>query len=828
MRALAFSLRALRREWRAGELRVLALAVVVAVAAVSAVGFFTDRIRLAMAHQAAELLAADLVVASGKGIAPAWEVEAKRLGLRQTATVDFRSMVVSGERLQLAEVKAVGTGYPLRGTMEVAKRPFGPVTIATGGPAPGTAWADPHLFQVLGLKPGARVELGRRSLEVTRVIGLEPDRGGSLFSIAPRLMINRADLAGTGLIQTGSLVSYRLLLAGSDVALQRFERWVKPRLGRGERLLSVRDARPELRLALDRAHRFLGLAALVSVLLAGVAAATAARRYTRRSLDGAALMRCFGASQSFILGSFGVRLVALGLIASFWGVAIGYVAQGGLSVLLGDLFAQRLPVPSALPAVQGVATGLVALAGFALPPLLALRDVPPLRVLRRDLAPVVPRGLLVYGTAVASLLLLTAWQAGEPRLTGYVFAGTTATLLLLSVVSKLLVAALAPLRRTVGVAWRFGLANITRRPGSSTVQVVAFGIGLMALLLLGLVRGDLLAGWQERLPPHAPNRFLIDIQPKQVTAVQKFLEVRGLTAPAFYPMVKGRLVSIGGREVSAADYSDRRAKHLVTREFNLSWAAHIAADNRVAAGRFWGAGTRGERQWSVEKGLAETLGIKLGDMLRFRIGTEVVAGPVTSLRSVDWDSFHANFFVLAPPGVLDRFPASYITSFYLPQQRGTVLADLVRRFPNVTVIDVEAIMARVRAIIDRVSLAVEFVFAFTVAAGLMVLLAAIQATHDERLREAAMLRVLGAGRGRVLAGIAAEFVVLGLLAGALAALASTAVGYVLAERVFELAFHFDPRVWVWGIVGGGAGIGLAGVLGTRSVLDQPPLRVLQR
>lgn len=815
-----FSWRMLRRERKAGELRILALATVIAVAATGAVGLFTDRLRAAMQYEAGELLAADLVLSRPRPVPPEWRAQARELGLQTASTVEFRSMVVAEQGLQLAEVKAVDQAYPLRGRLE-------PQSDAAGRPAPGLVWLAPELARRIGSSPGDTIELGETRLRVGALIGREPDRGGDLFSIAPRLLMHVDDLPATGLIQAGSTIRYRLLLAGPETALSRYRDWLAPRLGEGDRLIGVREARPEIRLAMDRAERFMHLAALVSVVLAGVAVAMAARRYARRQLDASAVMRCLGASAALVFGNHLLQLVWVWLFSALLGAGLAYLAQLALGELLAGLVAGQLPSPSAWPALQGMLAGGIMLFGFAVPPLLVLRRVPPLRVLRRDLDPQpVSRGLAV-GAAVAALLALLAAQVRDAELIAYVSLGIGGALVVLAGVAWLLVRALAGGRGRSGLVWRFGVASIARRAGSSVVQTASLGVGIMVLLVLALVRGDLLDAWQDRLPPETPNRFVINIQPDQVPAVRRLLVERGLEAAPLYPMVRGRLVAINQEPVTPARYSEARAKRLVQREFNLSWAAQLKEDNKVVAGRWWRAEEHGQPLMSVEQEIAETLGIALGDRLTFRIADRSVTARVSSLRTVDWDSFRANFFVLAAPGVLEGFPASYISSFHVGPGEDAAVDELVRSFPNLTVLDVGAILDQVRAIVSKVTQAVEFVFLFTLLAGFVVLYAAIQASHEERVQEGAVLRTLGASRALVRRAWRAEFLLLGALAGALAALLATVLAWVLAVQVFELPFRFNPWIWLWGIVGGGTGTLLVGLWGTRKVLRRPPLEVLR-
>ncbi len=824
---LRYSLRALRRDWRGGELKVLAAALVIAVASITSVGFFTDRVRLAMSQQASELLAADLVVAARQAPPAEWEQHAQDLRLRTARTTNFPSVVLAGDNAQLVDVKAVSAAYPLRGALRIADEPFGAERVARGIPAPGTVWVDERLLGVLGLRVGGAIELGAQRFGITQVITFEPDRGGNLFNYAPRLLMNATDLERTRLLGPGSRVSHGLLLAGPPEALATARAWIETRLREGERVLDVRDARPELKTALERAEKFLGLAALVSVVLAGVAVATAARRYSARHLDGAAVMRCLGASQGFITRLHFLEMFWLGVGASLAGCVIGFGAQEVLAQLQAGLFATQLPAPSLQPVLVGVFTGLILLLGFALPAILRLKSVPPARVLRRDLGPLPAGALSVYGAALTAVTALLFWQAADVKLTATVLAGAAGTLLVLVLAAFALVRALNLLRGQVGIAWRYGLANIARRAQGSVTQILAFGLGIMVLLLLSLVRTDLLAAWQAKLPVDAPNQFVINVQPDQVQPMQAFFAARGLQEARLHPMVRGRLTALNARPVSGADYSEDRAKRLVEREFNLSWAAQPPEGNRIVAGNWWAQGTRAAHEVSVEKGLAETLGLKLGDKLTWRIADREMTVTITSLRSVEWDSFRANFFVIAPPGLLESYPATFITSFHLPAENRAWLAQLVRAFPNVTLIDVDALMTKVRAIMDRVNLSVQYVFLFTLLAGLTVLYSAIQSTQDERLYESALLRTLGASRAHILKGLAAEFVAIGLLAGVLAALAANLAGLVLARQVFQLDYTFDPWLWIAGPVAGALGVGLFGILGARFVLNRPPLQSLR-
>ncbi|MDP1683446.1 MAG: ABC transporter permease, partial [Burkholderiales bacterium] len=740
---MKLALRLLSRESRAGELTLMFVALVVAVAAVTTVSFFTDRVRQALTTQANQLLAADLVLISDHPIPALFEAQAIASGLSSAHTLAFPSMVIQGERNQLAEVKGVSAGYPLRGELNLSRVLFGPVEAARSGPQAGTAWADARLMQVLGLKIGEEIELGQARLTLAAVIVKEPDRAGDFFNIAPRLMLHVDDIAATSLIQAGSRVAYRLLIAGEDKALSAYRKWAETRLTRGERIEGVRDARPEIRAALERAGRYLGLAALVSAILAAVAVALASRQFVLRHLDSCAVLRCLGASQATIFRLYLIQFVILGLAASALGSLIGFGGQAGLAEFMRGRIVNDLPSPSLWPLVEGVGVGLLLLLAFGLPPLMRLKRVSTLRVLRRDLGMPKQLGLASYALGAVTVAGVLIYRAGDIKLGLYVLAGLLGVVLAGLLLGGLLLRAIAALRSRARGVWFYGLANVGRRRASSLTQILGFALGLMALLLLTLVRGDLLASWQSSLPPDAPNRFVINIQPDQLPRLEQFFRAEKLDSPMLYPMVRGRLVAINERPVNSKDYPEVRAQRLVEREFNLSWADQLRADNRITAGSWWRAPAASD-QFSVEQGIAETLGIKLQDRLTYEIAGTRVSGRVTSLRKVDWDSMRVNFFVISPPALLQAQPATYITSFHLPTGREAVLNDLVRQFPNFTVIDVAAIMSDVRAIMERVSEAVTFVFLFTLLAGLVVLYAAVMATRDERLYEAAVMRTLGA------------------------------------------------------------------------------------
>jgi putative ABC transport system permease protein len=830
MKALILAARNLRRDWRSAELRILLLALIVAVAAVTAVGFFTDRIQQVMVQAGAELLGADLRVSGTEALPTGFAEYARSRYLPVAYVLNFQSVVLHNDDTLLTEVKAVSEGYPLRGQLRVADTLFGAETVATGIPAPGKVWVEARLLIQLGLQVGESLKLGEMFFIIDKVLTFEPDRSGTFFQLAPRVLMNRADVEKTQLLGAGSRVKYGLLVAGALTEIANYRAWLEPQLQRGQKIEGVKDSNQEIRLALERAQQFLGLAALVAVILAGAAVAMAAQHFSQKQADASAIMRCLGATQSLIMQIYLLRLLGLGILASLLGCVLGWGAQWGLSMLVADYFSTLpLPAPSLQPVLVGLATGLITLLGFALVPVLRIRTVPPLRVLRHEMGATpaaVWQVLSVAGIAMASLMF---WQAGDTQLALWMIGGTLVTLVVLMSAAYGLVHSLRLFRGRANVAWRFGLANLARRAQASSLQLTAIGLGIMALLLLAVVRIDLLTSWQARLPAGTHNHFMVNIQPDEVVAVQAKLTMN-LPLPQnkiiLYPIILSQLIAINNQPVSAKNYSGLRAKQLAERTFSMSYLRDLPADNKIVAGRFWNATDQG--QLSVEEGLAKELGIKLADRLQFRVAGQEVQATVTSLRAVQWDSFHPNFFILATPDVLHGQPTTYITSFYLPDVTSRLIPDLVREFPSVTVINIEAIMAQVRQIMNRASLAIEYVFVFTLLAGLMVLYAAISASHEERLYESAILRTLGATRYQVLWGLITEFLTLGILAGLLAAVVATGLGYGLAVYVLDLPYHFNLWLGVIGVLGGALGVGLAGVLGTRRVLRCPPLEILRR
>ncbi len=825
MNVLRHAARSVRREFLAGDLLTVFAALVLGVAVMTAVGTLVDRVTLALTGSAAEVLGGDLGVSGRQDIPQAFADEAQRQGLRSTRMVSFPSVLFHGEASQMANVRAVGDGYPLRGQLLVGRDVAGVQSQVAGPPPPGQAYADPRLLEALGLRLGDSLEFGAGHLRVTRVLRAEPDTSGELMQLSPPLMVNRADIDAAGLLGPGSRASYRLMFAGPPKAIAELRAWLKPRASE-YRLVGIEDTQRGMRDAFDRAGRFLALSALLAVLLSGVATALAANRFALRRIDNVAILRCLGARQRDILGSLALQLLLTALPACALGIALGMLVQQGLVQALGSLIPNRLPLPQATPALAGAGIGLLLLLGFGLPPLLRLRDVPPMRVLNRSFAAVPPTSLLVYAAALAATLALTVYATGELTLAAWVLGGLGALALLAGAVGALLLVVLRMLQHRLRGAWKLGLAALTRRRALSIVQLVGLSLSLCALLLLAVVGPGLLGQWRERLPADTPNFFLMNIQPDQTRNVLHSLRALGVTDADVQPFATGRLVAINGRTPQRVERDPGDAGDGDNRPVNFSWRRDFPPANSITAGRFWTT-TSTTAEASVEEGWAQRYALKLGDRITLLLGEQERSFTVTSLRKADWDSFRVNFFLLLNQGAVGDAPYNLISSFHLAPGDAPRLAGLTRDFPNISVLDIDAILGRVRAVIDQVSQAVQLVMGFSLLAGVLVLLAALQATAGERRYDSAVLRTLGARRRQLLGAVLVEFGTLGVLAAILAVGAAAAIGVVVAQQAFDT--RLSPA-WPALLIGGLLGVALsllAGWSGTRRILATPPALALR-
>ncbi|MCP3999874.1 MAG: FtsX-like permease family protein [Gammaproteobacteria bacterium] len=831
MTSLRFALRSLSRDLKAGELTVLVVAIVLAVTSMTAIGFFTDRVARAVQAQAAETLAADLVIRSPAAIAEQNITAGMAAGLRTASVLDFPTVAIAGdtgkEGRSLALVTAVSSGYPLRGKVLISDEIFATSYASEDTPEPGTAWAEPGLMARLDADIGSVVQLGSAEFRLTRVLEFRPDQSFGFMSLAPTILVHIDDVPAMDVIKPGSRVTYRQLFAGTTEAIADFQRVLQQELGQEEQLRTFKDAGEQIVAAIDRAKRFLTLASLVTVILAAVATAMASRRYALRHLDTVALLKSMGATQSFVLRSTLIQLLLIVAGTAIVGTFMGFAAQGVLAELAARYTPFALPSASFNASSLGLVTATTIAIGFSLPHLLQLRTTPPLRVLRHDLAPPQLRTSLVYGVALLALIAMIWSIVQELKLLLLIVGGLLGMTVVMVLAGWLLVRGFTRFRGGGGIAWRYGLANISRRGRESVVQIVAFGLGLMVLLLLTVVRNDILQDWQQSLPEDAPNYFLLNIEPQDWDGIASLFATELGSAPDFLPLIRGRISAINGTAIDVYEFPNREGQRYVNREANLTWTATLPESNRVIAGEWWPEDYDGQLQVSLDERMARNLGISVGDSLDLMVGGEQITAPVTSLRLIEWDSLSPNFYLVFSPGEVRELPQTYLSSFYVAEEDRSVLKTLLQRYPELTLFDLEVTLKQVRDIIDKASLAIQYVFMFTLLAGVVVLLAAVQITRDERRFESAILHTLGARRRQILQGIAAEFIALGGLAGFLAALGASAIGYALAKYVFDLAYTIDPVLWLAGLFSGALIVGITGTLATRKAVNEPPVRVLR-
>lgn len=808
-----------RQRWRMPELRLLLLALIVSVTVVTAVGFFSSRVENAMQAQARQLLGGDLVLASSRPLDNVWLQYGKDLGLETAETISFPSMVSSGDKLQLSQLKVVSSGYPLRGELKTAAAPDAPEQLAAGQlPARGEIWAESRLFADLGVRPGAQVTLGRSVFKLTRVLTQEPDRGVNLFQLAPQVLMNLGDLPATGLLSPASRASFSQLFAGPDTAVRQLQQKLKPQLKPTERIRTLAEDLSSVDQTLQRSGRFLGLATLLSVVLAGAAVALTSTSLMRRELAAMAVLKAMGMSRRQVLLDHAFSLLLTAMLAAVVGVTLGLALQFGLAEWLSRFVGKDLPAPAPLPALTGLLTAVILLLGFAWPQLLQLVNASPMQILQgalqrpRQSVRVVAASLLL---AVFGLLWL---QSQDLKLAGMLFAGL---LVGVALFWSLAVVALR-LTQTVGRRLQSRWMPSLGRSRRAVLLVVVFATGLFTLLLLTTVRTDLLNRWQETLPPDAPDNFLINIQPAEVEPLRAFFAAHGVKTE-LYPMIRGRLLEINGKPAQPDDYPEQRAQRLLEREFNLSSFAEFPGSNVLLQGKWFDGKTQG---FSIEKGIGETLHFGMGDTLTFDIAGQRLTDTVTSVREVRWDSMQPNFFVIAAPGRLEHLPQTFITSIHLGEKKALV-TDMIHQFPSVTVIDIGAIVAQMSSLIEQVSAAVEGIFIFTLIAGVVVLIAALQSQKAERRREIAILKSLGAGRAELRRRIWGEFLLLGALAGLLAGLLALTAGNLFGHYLFDLDMHLDLWPLLVGGVVGSVLVGVAGYWNLRALLKVLPLSLLK-
>ncbi len=824
--------RLLWRDIRSGELRVLSTAIVLAVAIVTSIGLFVERLQGSILNQSKDFLAADMVLQGSRPADEAWIRHAEENGLLIASTLQFQSMVAVGERIQLASVKAVSELYPLRGRLLVSDSLQGERRQLDKGPEPGSVWIDSRLMPLLDITVGDTLQLGDTRLKVTALVHAEPDRGSGFYSIGPRVLMNKVDIAASAVVQPGSQVTYRLLLKGAKSTRQQFKQWLVPQLSENYRWLDVKNNQPMIGVAMNRAETFLMLGGALGVLLASVAAALAAYRYSERHTDYAALMKSLGASSTQIQQIYLLLLLSITVCTTVVGWLIGWFAQWVYIGIAGSLLGMDLPQASLKPLLTGAVTALVCVVGFALPPLWSLRTVPPLRVLRGDIeGRKLSLSMTVLMGAMAIVLLLL-WYSADPLLVGSIMLGIGVSAVIL------VFFAFALLRGShlvgMGAASIMGLAlsNLRRRSWQNAVHIFIFSLAIMLLLILSLVRTTLINEWRMQLPEDTPNHFLFNIAADEVGPLADWLHQSGTQHKGLYPMVRGRLVGIGEQSVLQRVSRESLHKAGADREMNLTWAAKLPQDNRIVEGQWWSQGSSevlgAEAQVSIEKSLAKNLGISVGEKLIFRLGDEMLEARVRSIRYLQWQTMQPNFYVIFNPGVLDSYSATHITSFFLPVEKKHLLHQLIKRFPTISMIEIDAVIEQVRRIISQVSLAIESLLAVILLAGGLVLVASVQSSMSERYQECAILRALGASRRRVLGSVVTEFAVLGLIAGSLAVIGAELSVYFLQTRLFRMPYNIHPELWWWGPLLGVVLITGIGYVSTRKIVSTPPIQVLRQ
>ena len=825
MNRLAFAARSLRREFRHAELATLAAALVLAVAALAAVTTLASRVERALVASAAELIGGDLELSTSQALPATFSAEARRRGLATNLLADFPSVAFAGDHSRLCDVRASDAAFPLRGALTILDAHA--VDHAAHAPPVGTIYVDHAVLVALGVVQGDRVQLGGRELVIGGEIDQSPD-SGNLFRLAPRVLMNIADAEASGLLGVGSRARYRLLVAGDENKVAGFAAWAKSRLPDGAEITTVEDAQQNLRIAFQRGESFLRLAALLAALLSGVAIALAAQRFARRKVEEVALLRCLGASRSEIITTLMLELALLALPACVVGLLLGLVLQQIVLRLAGGLLPVAMPNLPWAPPLAAFTIGLAVLFGFALPPLLRLRDVEPMRIFRRDLPARVRRSDVLYLLPVfvgASLLL---FGAANWRLAGTLAAGFAGVGVATLVIGTATLAVVGVAARHVHGALRFGLANLRHRRALTLLQAGALAVSLTALALLGVVGPSLLERWRADLPADTPNWFMINLQPDQRVPMQQRLQQLGAANLNLLPLAVGKLVAINGHAPNPADYRDRRAAGWIKGETRLSWSERLPQANKLLHGHWFASGST-KPALSVDQMWIDIFHLKLGDTLTLRVGEREITATITSIRGVDWESFRANFFLMLDPATGAILPHSFVASFHLAGDASSALATLSRDYPNVSLIDLNAVLARVRDIIDSVTHAVAWVLGFSLAAGVLVLLAALAATADERRLEAALLRTLGARRAQLSIAVLSEFAVLGFLAGTIAMVASGTLGSVLARSVFKLSDYVPPLLPLIAIIAAAAAlVAFAGWIGSRRIACTSPMAVLWR
>ncbi|MDC8457085.1 ABC transporter permease [Marinobacter sp. DS40M6] len=789
--AASKKLMSVKRDWRERDVRVVLSALIIAVATVATIALFASQLQRTLVSSASSFLAADrqLEAENGRPIPEGWMQEAEQRGLETARMVEFSTMVFGAGNFQLVSVKAVNNEYPLRGEVEYQEGAEAPRQTVAHGPAPGEVWINPRLLRLLELELGDTLEVGNQGLIISGLLVREPDGGFNMSALAPRVMMHVDDVGATGVIQEGSRVEYVYLFAGEEALLDDYYGWLQPRLEPSHEWEGVRDGETFSR-SLERAERFLLLGGSLAVMLAAVAVAVASRQYALSQRDTVALLKTLGVRSQGIGRLYLRRLALWGIVGAVGGLLVALPLYWLLSSVLGDVLERQIDYqidPNAL--APALLTALVSLFAFAYPPIRRLRNVPAMRVLRSQPGESGREAIPDLVIAVVAIFGLVWMYAREVSLVLSLLGGLALLLGTLGLLGWLMV---TTLRRISGGgnAWRLALVGLYRHRRASLSQIAVFAMTLMLAATLILVRTSLLDDWQSQLPEDTPNHFLINIAPEAVDEVDAFWAERGHPLEKLYPMVRGRLTELNGKPVKEAVTKDERVGAL-NRELNLTWMEELPEDNGIVAGQWF---TNGQTDGvSIEAELAGKLGVEVGDELGFTIGSEKISETVTSVRTVQWDSMKPNFYMAFPPGGgLEDMPATWITAFYLPADLKSQLNDFSRRFPTVSVLEIDHVIERIQEIVRQVTQAIEAILALILAAALVVMAAVVSATMQDRQREGALLRTLGGRQTLLVRSTMLEFALLGFFAGILGVAAAEGAVWALQFRMFEGEFR-----WHW-------------------------------
>ncbi len=808
------ALKLFRQELKRGELTIITLAIALAVMTVMTLSSITDRIGLSIEQKSNEFIAADRVLSSNHPFDDEIYTQAEAFNVTTSKIIYFDSMLFAGDEMQIASIKASDSLYPLKGDLKVRDTLEGDSYIVSQGPSAGNVWMSDTVFYSLNIDVGDSIEIGAAKFVVEKVLAEEPDAPFSVFSSSRRVLINIDDIPRTEVIQPGSRIYYRTLFAGDEKAITDYYAWLKPNLKDNQNWYGVKDRQSPVAESVNRAERFLLLAGLLGIMLAAVAIAVSAKRYCERQYDPVAMMKTLGGSRITVRKIYLLHLSLVTIFAVSVGLFVGFVLQGVAVDQLAKTMGNTLPSASLKPMLIAVFTGVICAVMFSLKPLLDLFDIPPLRVLRRNLGDTLAVSKIHLGLSALTVYLLMLAYSQNIVVSTILFVSSAVLAGVLFGCSRLLLSGSRKLGLKPSSSWSLAIASLQKRANANSVQLISFALAIKLMLFLFVLKNDLISDWQSQLPVNAPNAFLVNITQSERAIVSDYLTANSITTTDFYPVVRGRVNGINGekvaRSVSAQDNEkkDEEARSGVGRELNLTWIAEPPKHNEVTQGE-WFSGVEGG-ETSIEESMAERLDIKLGDTLDFLIGSETFSVTVTSMRKVNWSTLQPNFFIILSPDVLSSFPATYISAINVPGESKRALQGLLRDHPSISIIDVDTLIKQIRSTIEQVSMAIGFVLVIVLLCGALVLISQVQASLQERMQEVVILRTLGA-RGRLIKNaILYEFFLLGVFAGTVAAVFSDVALLIVQYNMFEQIGNLHPMIWLVGPLAGALFVAILG------------------